>query len=101
MMCTLSAKFINVYPRQRPTIAALLTIPVVQNQLKRRHLDHACIDDVEPAFHINCVAPKQLDGWNNIVQLFINLNATVVLDADEQSNMWPIFGTRDNRSTPS
>jgi len=83
----LLTKLINIYPRQRPTIAALLAMPVVREQLTKRRLECAYIDDVEPAFHVNCVVPKQVDGWHAVVQLFINLNSTIVLNDEERGNM--------------
>lgn len=81
------SKLINVHPRLRPSIVTLLNVPFVKQQLKERKLEFALLDDMKPTFNVICVIPRRVEEWNNVVSLFVTLNATIVLDQEEQHNI--------------
>ena len=75
---------ICVYPRQRPSVKCILNTKFVHSQLKLRNLQFFDTHDILPAFHMNCIVPKSVAGWNSIVEIFANMNSTVMLSSEEQ-----------------
>lgn len=94
-------KLICVLPRQRPTIAFILNTKFIHAQLRLRKLQFLDTCDIEPAFHVNCVIPKSLFAWNNIVEMFVSINATVMLSDAEQCKMDEINHAKKNIDTLS
>ena len=77
-------QLVCIYPRHRPSIQTILNTKFVHEQLNIRKLQFLDTFDIEPAFHVTCLVPKIIDKWRNVVDMFVSLNATVMLNSQEQ-----------------
>ena len=89
-------KLICVSPRQRHCIKSILSNKAVLEQLKIRKLEFLENVNVETSFYINCVIPKTIHEWHNLVYVFSTLNSTIKLNSEEKIQMDNINMAKNN-----
>ena len=78
-------KLINISPRLRPSIEVLFASPYVKKQLQMRKLSLEDIVKVKHTFYENCIIPKKLDDWKNIISQFVNdPDLTIYVEGDSK-----------------
>ena len=80
-------KLICVSPRQRPTIATILDTKFIKEQLKIRDLHLLHGHTVEPTFHIHCIMPRTIENWDSVINMFVSINSTIMLNEEEESKI--------------
>lgn len=86
---------LTIHIRARPSIRDVLAWPVVLTEITRRGMGFATAErDVKPLFHVPCVIPQTMDGWQRVVTLFCDLNNTIQLDAGVDARMAEIHRLR-------
>lgn len=79
---------LSVHLRARPTIREIMAWPVVATQMRQRGLAFAIAEnEVKPLFHVPCVVPPNMQGWNRIVELFCDMKNTIQLDENEHKRL--------------
>lgn len=89
-------KMICVSPRQRPTIKLILNTRYINEQLAMRHLNLFDTYDVEPAFHINCAVPRISSDWQQVIEMLVSKNATIMLNKEEQQKIDNVNKAKNN-----
>lgn len=80
-------RLICVSPRQRPTIISILNTKFIHEQMRSRNLSNFLSVEVQPSFYTNCAIPKNIVGWNNVVNSFVACDTTIKMNKEEQSNI--------------
>ena len=86
-MQTLLLQLINIFPRQRTSIHSLFKSSFIKHEMELRGIHLSDKTEILPAFFLKCQIPRTSSGWEQVVSLFVDLNATVELNNDEKAEM--------------